>query len=476
MIWRSSLNSFLAQLADFATFYSAYAIAFNIWVWAHMLYPAAVPSAFPVTNVHYVLVAVLSMTCVLFFRFQKAYSYQRFTSLSKEYLICLKVSALNFLFGVTLIFLIGYRSIPRTILLLGLLVSLGLSMLQKTALFYAASTLRKKGRNRKRILLIGTGTRAKQFIETVMNNFQWGLDIVGLLTGDETKVGKSFYGVKVIDMYDKMENILRIVNPEEVIITISTKRFDQIRDILECCEREGVQVRLNSDFFGYLTKNVSVDNVYGLNIISFQMLRHSEVQLLVKRTVDIVGAALALIVFSPFMATAFLGILISDGWPVMYEWNVFGFNKKPIKSWKFRTMVRNADDLKPELLKKNEMEGPVFKMKNDPRIFPFGKWLRKWSIDETPQLFSVLKGDLSLVGPRPAGANELAQYKSWHRRKLSAKPGLTCLWQVNGRSKISSFDEWVKLDLEYIDNWSLWLDLKILIKTIPVVLFGKGAS
>jgi lipopolysaccharide/colanic/teichoic acid biosynthesis glycosyltransferase len=139
-------------------------------------------------------------------------------------------------------------------------------------------------------------------------------------------------------------------------------------------------------------------------------------------------------------------------------------------------MCRNADQMKEKLTVQNQMEGPVFKIKNDPRVIPFGRWLRKWSIDETPQLFSVLKGNMSLVGPRPAGPHELVRYQSWHRRKLSVKPGITCLWQCNGRNDISKFDDWVKMDLEYIDNWSLWLDIKILFRTIPAVLSRKGAS
>jgi lipopolysaccharide/colanic/teichoic acid biosynthesis glycosyltransferase len=139
-------------------------------------------------------------------------------------------------------------------------------------------------------------------------------------------------------------------------------------------------------------------------------------------------------------------------------------------------MVKDADKIKKDLMDKNEMEGPVFKIKNDPRILAFGRWLRKWSIDETPQLFSVLKGDMSLVGPRPAGPHELERYESWQRRKLSIKPGITCLWQINGRNLISNFDDWVKLDLEYIDNWSLLLDVKILLKTIPSIILRHGAS
>jgi len=349
-------------------------------------------------------------------------------------------------------------------------------MLEKSLLYFIANYIRQKGRNRKRVILIGTGTRTKKFIDTVNKNFSWGLDIIGLLTGDKEKVGRLIYGVKVLDIYSNIESILKEFNPEEIIITLSTKRFDKLREVLEICEREGVKIRLNSDFFGKLVKNVQVDKVFGLNIITIDMIKHSETKLLIKRIIDIVVSSLTLILFLPFMAIAAIGILISDGLPILYNWNVIGKDKKQFRSWKFRTMVKNADQLKNKLAVKNEMNGPVFKIKNDPRIIPFGKFLRKWSIDETPQLFSVLKGNMSLVGPRPAGPHELNNYQSWHRRKLSVRPGITCLWQVKGRNKINNFDDWVKLDLEYIDNWNLLLDIKILLKTIPAVLFGKGAS
>jgi exopolysaccharide biosynthesis polyprenyl glycosylphosphotransferase len=286
------------------------------------------------------------------------------------------------------------------------------------------------------------------------------------------------YGIKVLDTYDHLQEVLAKINPEEVIITISTTKFDQIRGILEVCETEGVQVRLNSDFFGQITTAwvLTVDNVYGLNIISFNMLRHSHWQLFAKRLIDIIGATVALILFSPFMLMAVLGIWITDGLPILYEWNVVGLNRKPFKTWKFRTMVVDADAMKKQLMPLNEMDGPVFKIKNDPRITRIGKFLRKYSLDELPQLWSVLRGDMSLVGPRPAAIDELGRYESWHRRRLSIKPGITCIWQISGRNEISDFDDWVRMDLEYVDNWSLWLDIKILLRTIPAVISTKGAS
>ena len=195
---------------------------------------------------------------------------------------------------------------------------------------------------------------------------------------------------------------------------------------------------------------------------------------IIKRSLDLVGAGFILLILSPVLLIVALLVKLTSPGPVFYPWNVVGRDGRPFRGFKFRTMVQNADDLKAQLVHENEMNGPVFKMKNDPRITPVGKVLRKYSIDELPQLWSVLKGDMSLVGPRPAGPHEWDKYEPWQRRRLSLTPGITCLWQVNGRNRISDFDEWVKLDLYYIDNWSLWLDIKILCRTVLVVLRGTG--
>lgn len=476
MIWRSSYHRRIAQFADFGTAFISFVLAYSISTLLHRLEPSFFPPKIEIRTSYILIIIALSVVYEILFDQQKAYSYQRFTSLLREYSIVIKVCFTGSLISIAVLFLFGSRDIPRTIPIVFFVVSLLLFIIEKSFLFFAASLIRRKGKNRKRVILIGTGTRARNFISTVKNNFHWGLDIVGLLTGDRENIGKEVEGIEIIDHYKNIQNILKTINPEEIIITISTKRFDQIRDVLEICEREGVTVRLNSDFFGHITKHVTIDNVFGLNIISFNMVRQSEIELLIKRIIDIIGSLIALLIFSPFMLIAALGIWLTDGRPILYEWNVIGLNKKPFKSWKFRTMVKDADKIKQNLIDKNEMDGPVFKIKDDPRILKFGKWLRKWSIDETPQLFSVLKGDMSLVGPRPAGPHEFERYESWHKRKLSIKPGLTCLWQANGRNKINKFDEWVKLDLQYVDNWSLLLDIKILLKTIPAVILGKGAS
>tara|TARA_B100001123_G_C15083925_1_gene936841 strand:- start:346 stop:978 length:633 start_codon:yes stop_codon:yes gene_type:complete len=194
----------------------------------------------------------------------------------------------------------------------------------------------------------------------------------------------------------------------------------------------------------------------------------------VKRFLDIAFAIFLVILLCPLMILLIFLVIIFDGFPVFYAWRVHGIQGKQFIGYKFRTMHRFADKEKEKLEELNEMDGPVFKIAKDPRVTKFGYILRKFSLDELPQIYSVLKGDMSFIGPRPAGFNEFPNYEDWQYRKLSVVPGISCLWQVNGRNDIDSFDDWINLDLEYIDNWSLWLDIKIFFKTIIVVFMGSG--
>ena len=190
---------------------------------------------------------------------------------------------------------------------------------------------------------------------------------------------------------------------------------------------------------------------------------------------DLVIGGAFLLGLSPLFALIAVAVKLGSPGPVLYRWPVVGQGGRPIRAYKFRSMVVGADQLKRQLLDLNEASGPIFKMKDDPRITPVGRVLRKFSLDELPQLWSVLRGDMSLVGPRPPLESEYVQFSEWQKRKLAVKPGITCLWQISGRSEIHDFDEWVRLDLEYIERWSIWLDVQILLRTLPVVVRGRGA-
>jgi len=474
MLWRPSYHRRIVQLADAATTAFSFLVAYFIWNWAKLAFPwAPLGTDIEVTNDLYWKIAVFSIIWVIIFTNIGAYTYQRFTSLRREVKLVAETSLIGTIIILTAIFILRFEYIPRTYVGIFFVTNILCLAVEKIILFRVAKEFRKRGKNRKKVLVVGNGDRAKNFIKTVEKNIGWGLDIIGLISAN-MPMGNDFSRIKNLGTFDEFEEILHQYQVDEVIVCVSGSELNKVEKILEICEKEGVQIRVNSDFFGRLVKKVTVDHVYGLPIISFSSVPNDEWSLYLKRLIDIFISGMLLIILSPvFLVIAIFIKMTSEG-PVFYEWNVIGFNKKSFRSWKFRTMVVNADEMKEKLMNLNEMKGPVFKIKDDPRITKIGNLLRKFSLDELPQLWSVFKGDMSLVGPRPAGPHELARYESWHRRKLSIKPGITCLWQVNGRNKISDFNEWVKLDLQYIDNWSLWLDMKIMAKTAWTVFKGTG--
>jgi len=472
MLWRPSYHRRIVQLGDFVTTAASFVMSYLIWNWFRIMTNIGLPIQVEREDIWKII--IFSSIWVFVFNEQKAYSYLRFTSLQKEIQIVAKTTIIGVLIFFASFFFFRFKYTPRSYIVVFAIISFFMLCMEKILLFHVAKIIRRKGKNTKKILIIGTGQKAKEFVITVKDNMDWGLDIIGHLAADKSRVGTSVYGHEIIGCYSDIEDILHAHHIDEVIICASTKNFNQIQGILDCCEREGVQLRIYSDFIGKIVKKVRLDQIHGLQIISFLSTPDNEFQLYLKRLMDILISGILLVVLFPLFSIIALAIKLTSKGPLFYQWNVVGLNKQPFKSWKFRTMVPNADELKEKLIDQNEMKGPVFKIKDDPRITKIGIFLRKFSLDELPQLWSVLKGDMSIVGPRPAGPNELNRYESWHRRKLSIKPGITCLWQVSGRNMIKNFDDWVKLDLQYIENWSLGLDLKILIKTIPAIFKGTG--
>jgi exopolysaccharide biosynthesis polyprenyl glycosylphosphotransferase len=262
-----------------------------------------------------------------------------------------------------------------------------------------------------------------------------------------------------------------------VIISGRHSYFEQVENVIRVCETEGVEAWLVADFFRTQISRTTLDIFYGRPILVFRTTPEASWQGVMKQLLDLVlSFVLLLVLFVPLLVIALLVKVTSPG-PVLFRQQRSGLNGRPFTLYKFRTMVTNAEQLRHELESMNEMNGPVFKVTNDPRITPIGRILRKFSIDEFPQLYNVLRGEMSLVGPRPLPVDEVRRFNDLaHRRRLSVKPGLTCLWQISGRNEVKDFRDWVRLDLEYIDNWSLWLDMKILARTVPVVLAGTGAK
>ncbi len=263
---------------------------------------------------------------------------------------------------------------------------------------------------------------------------------------------------------------------DEVLVALPLdKRRGLIEKIVEACEEQGILVRVRTDLFNLKIARSQVDNVEGVPVVTIRSGPEDGWPLVVKRVIDVIVSAAMLALLSPLLLLFAILIKLDSPGPVLFRQVRVGLNRRRFEVLKFRTMVNEADARQSTLESMNEAEGPVFKIKNDPRVTRLGAFLRHFSIDEFPQLINVFKGEMSLVGPRPLPLRDVARIDTqWHKRRFSVKPGLTCLWQVNGRSDVN-FEKWVRMDLEYIDTWSLKLDLKILLKTIPAVLRGSGA-
>jgi exopolysaccharide biosynthesis polyprenyl glycosylphosphotransferase len=303
---------------------------------------------------------------------------------------------------------------------------------------------------------------------------EWGLKISGFVGNDPEMVGGEILGIKVIGTLNDIPKLIKEKVIDEVIFSVPKSWLGDLEPSIYACEEAGINVKLTLNFFDPLIARYSLDDLDGIPLLAFSTTPRNAGQLLIKQIFDTTVSFLLLILLAPLFLIVALIIKISSPGPVFFKQRRCGLNRREFTLYKFRSMVADAEKIKTQLEKFNEADGLVFKIKNDPRITPIGKFIRKTSIDELPQVFNVLKGDMSLVGPRPPLPSEVKKYERQQQRRLSMKPGITCIWQTSGRNKVN-FDTWIKMDLEYIDNWSLGLDFKILLKTIPAVLFGKGA-
>jgi exopolysaccharide biosynthesis polyprenyl glycosylphosphotransferase len=316
----------------------------------------------------------------------------------------------------------------------------------------------------RRFVLIGTREETARMRKELRNKSEEPVQVVAELEVNETPV-------------QRLIEVLHEHSINGVIISAKRSYFDQVEAAINACELEGVEVWLVADFFKPQISRTTLDEFFGQPILVFRTAPEASWGSVIKKLIDVVGSCVGLIVLSPLLLVVALVVKLTSPGPIFFCQQRSGLNGRPFILYKFRTMVTNAEQLKHELAAMNEMTGPVFKVTADPRVTKVGRFLRKFSIDELPQLYNVLRGEMSLVGPRPLPVDEVKRFSDLaHRRRLSVKPGLTCLWQVSGRNEVKDFQDWVRLDLEYIDNWSLWLDFKILCLTVPAVLTGAGAK
>lgn len=336
--------------------------------------------------------------------------------------------------------------------------------------YYRKSTIADK------LLVIVKEKNAQEVIETLIKCREWYYDVTSAVIYDTCKTGQTICDIPIVaSREDLYETVVRMT-VDEVFICLPETSDAEIRNMVWKFEEMGLTCHYNVDIFSRSNPNTYVQQIGGYSVISFALKTMDSRRLLIKRLMDIIGSLIGLMltaVITPFVA---LAIKLDSSGPVFFSQTRIGKNGRRFKIWKFRSMYTDAEARKKELASQNEIKGLMFKMEDDPRITRVGKFLRKTSLDETPQFLNILVGQMSLVGTRPPTEDEFEQYNSYYRRRMSITPGLTGMWQVSGRSNIQDFEEIVKLDLEYIDNWSLGLDIKILFKTVFIVLEGKGSK
>ena len=416
--------------------------------------------------------------CHTAFSFCGLYESRRLSTRLAESIDAVKATAFSTACLALVSALFSVRMITPQFLLVFWLTSSFAVIASRLSLQYWLAVVRRHGRNLRYMLILGTNPRAVEFARKIQASPERGYELLGFV--DQDWAGTDAFketGFKICCDYVGLAEFLRRNVVDEVAIYLPLRSFyEHSSHVAALCEQHGMVMRFASDIFGLKTAHSRAEEFDGDQHIAAYTGVRDGWPLLFKRVLDVALSLVLLLLLAPlFLVVAALIKLTSKG-PVFFRQERMGVNKRTFLIYKFRTMVPDAEKLIDALEAQNQVSGPVFKIMDDPRITPLGRMLRRSSIDELPQLFNVLKGDMSLVGPRPLPVRDYQGFnEDWQRRRFSVRPGITCLWQVNGRSSIP-FEQWMRLDLQYMDEWSLWLDIKILARTIPAVLRGSGAA
>jgi exopolysaccharide biosynthesis polyprenyl glycosylphosphotransferase len=348
----------------------------------------------------------------------------------------------------------------------------------RVGMWYLLRAIRLHGRNLRHILIIGTNPRALAFVEQLNTKLELGYRVLGFV--DERWAGFTEFDhlrhIWCCDFNGLAAYLRQNVVDEAALYLPMKSLYNQASQVVALCEQHGISVRFDPELFDLKIARFETIEIGGVAHVAAQVSCPKGWPALAKRAIDMALSLILLVLLSPLFLVVAILVKVTSLGPVLFLQERVGLNKRKFRIIKFRTMVVNAEKMLPQLERLNEISGPVFKIKRDPRITSVGTFLRRTSIDELPQLFNVLRGEMSLVGPRPLPVRDYEGFhEDWQRRRFSIRPGMTCLWQVAGRSNVS-FDQWMRLDLKYMDEWSLWLDVKILARTVPAVLRGSGAA
>jgi len=418
------------------------------------------------------------IVCHTIFSLCGLYRSRRLSRRRSEMADILRATTIYITFFLALSYVLSIRMVTIQFLAEFWALSTVLLAVSRLVLRGIAARVRTHGRDLRYMLILGTNSRAVEFARRIAQSRERGYRLLGFVDDEWPglhALRKSGYHV-VSDYAGLAEYLRRNVVDEVAIYLPFGSLYKYTSHVAALCQQHGITMRINSDIFGLKTTRWRGEEFEGDQYIATYTYSNELWPRTVKRLLDIVISAAALISLAPILVAAAIAVKLTSRGPVFFLQERIGLNKRRFRIFKFRTMVPDAEQLMPALETQNEVSGPVFKIRNDPRITPVGRLLRRSSIDELPQLMNVLIGDMSLVGPRPLPVRDYEGFnEDWQRRRFSVKPGITCLWQVEGRSQIS-FEQWMRLDLQYMDEWSLWLDLKILTRTVPAVFRGAGAA
>ena len=420
---------------------------------------------------------IMFLWSFIFSRF-RLYDSRRLSTCFLDFTDIVKATAAGTLVIVVFTLVFNIRLVTPTFLAVFFACNVVITTLSRVLLRLALRRVRLHGRNLRNVIIVGTNPRAIRFAKNIDARPYLGYRILGFADdswGHLQAFRKTGYPL-VADL-KQLPEYIRTQVVDEVFVCLPLKSYYQeAARIVDLCETQGIIIRFLSDLFNQRIAHSNVERFQDNSMITFHTGSMGGWPIFLKRAMDFLGSLVLILVFSPlFLLLAVLVKVFSPG-PVFFQQERLGINKRRFRVFKFRTMVLDAEKRQSDIEHLNEVDGAAFKIKDDPRVTPIGRLLRKTSLDELPQLFNVLKGDMSLVGPRPLPVRDYEGFdQDWHRRRFIVRPGITCLWQVSGRSDVT-FERWMEMDIQYIDQWSLWLDLKILAKTIPAVLKGTGAA
>ena len=432
------------------------------------------PALIPQLSRFYGTLLFVTFLWLALFKLLGLYDKADITSTSDETSSIFGATVIGILLLLALLFLYRGFWFSRGLLLYALVICSLLMTFSRYMLNSFQREMYRRGMGVRRTLIVGAGELGQGLAFKMLSEKEIGYKAIGFLDDDPEKLHKNFHGVQVIGSTVNLKNKIREMNIDEVILATSRLHPQKTLDIIMECESEGVEFKLVPGILELIASRISTDEIGGIPLLTIKEIRLQGLNAAMKRIFDIVISLAALVVLSPVIVIVAAVIKLESRGPVFFAQKRMGKDGKIFNLYKFRSMVMNAESMFETVVAQKGGGIIRFQAKDDPRMTRFGRVIRKLSIDELPQLINVLKGDMSLVGPRPPVPIEVEKYSAWHRKRLRVRPGITGLWQVSGRSELP-FEDMVRLDIYYIENWSLWMDFRIILRTIPTVIFGAGA-